>query len=286
MQGKSKLKLLYIKDYLEAFSDEDNPVSAEEMIEMLREKGIECERKSIYSDIENLRRYGLEIFRVRAPKNGYFIGQGNFQTAELRILTDAVQAAEFITPQKTRELTEKIKTLCSAGRAKKLDSQMYIDGRAKCRNEQIYYNIDVLSRAIESGRQVSFIYSKRVVNGESAEIIREEKELTISPYAMLWSNDRYYLVGNNPKYDNLMHVRIDRMRHVEMTQSASRHFSEVSPYRNFLIQPITFPSCFICSAVKRRKLSLFAEAKRLKAYSTASARRRKLQNAAVRANSF
>ena len=50
---------------------------------------------------------------------------------------------------------------------------------------------------------------------------------------MIWSNDHYYLIGNNPKYDNLMHTRIDRMKKVEITDVKARHFSEVSQYKNY-----------------------------------------------------
>ena len=109
--GATKLKLLYIKDYLERFSDEQNPVGAEELLEMLEEKGIHCERKAVYSDVQTLRNADLEIFRVKAPKNGYYLATRTFELPELRLLIDAVQAANFITPKKSKELIEKIGTL-------------------------------------------------------------------------------------------------------------------------------------------------------------------------------
>ena len=77
-KGQTKLKLLYIKDYLEKYSDENHPVSAEALQTMLENKGIECERKSIYSDIQTLRDYGMEIFRVRVPENGYYLASREF----------------------------------------------------------------------------------------------------------------------------------------------------------------------------------------------------------------
>ncbi len=232
-RGETKLKLLYIKDYLERYSDEDTPVSPDELLLMLREKGIVCERKSIYSDVQTLRDYGFEILRVRAPKNGYCLITRTFEEPELRLLLDAVQAASFITPKKTKELVDKITTLCSVQRAALLKEQISVEHRVKCSNEEIYVNIDVIHRAIRQGKQISFLYQKRQLDDETRGVRMEEKQFTVSPYALIWSNDHYYLISNHAKYNNLMHTRIDRMRKVEMCKTDARRFDEVSPYRSF-----------------------------------------------------
>ncbi len=232
-KGYTKLKLLYILDYLQKNSDEEHPVGAEEIIEMLKEKGIECERKSIYSDVQSLKEYGLDVITVRYPKTGYCICTRDFELPELRLLIDAVQAANFITAKKTKELIKKIGTLCSASQAKTLEKQVYIEKRHKRKNEEIYYNIDIINRAIGSGKQIKFIYGKRKLDENGTEVITEEKELCVSPYALIWSNDHYYMVANNQKYDNLMHTRIDRMKKVEIVSTNARSFSEVSPYSKF-----------------------------------------------------
>ena len=58
----------------------------------------------------------------------------------------------------------------------------------------------------------------------------QEKKMTVNPYALIWANDHYYLVGNYSKYDNLIHLRVDRLKSVEVTDKIARHFSTVSPY--------------------------------------------------------
>lgn len=229
-KGYTKLKLLLIKQYLEKYSDEENLVKAEELMAMLEEKGISCERKSIYADIAALKEYGVDI---STEKRGYRILNRDFELPELRLLMDAVQAANFISAKKSKELIGKICTLCSLGQAKILEKQVYIENRNKCTNEEIYYNIDLVNKAIIRKRKISFTYIKRVIDEEAKEIVREEKELTVSPYALIWSNDHYYLISNNAKYDNLMHTRIDRMKKVEIIDETARDFSEVSPYRSF-----------------------------------------------------
>lgn len=229
-KGYTKLKLLYIKQYLEKHSDEDNMVKAEELMEMLADKGILCERKSIYADISALKSYGVDI---STEKRGYRILGRDFELPELRLLMDAVQAADFISAKKSKELINKIGTLCSENQAAILERQVYIENRNKCTNEEIYYNIDLVNKAILQKKKISFTYIKRKLNENKKEIVREEKAFTVSPYALIWSNDHYYLVSNNSKYDNLMHTRIDRMKKVKITDEPSRDFSEVSPYRSF-----------------------------------------------------
>ena len=54
--------------------------------------------------------------------------------------------------------------------------------------------------------------------------------MTINPYALAWEDDCYYILGNHIKYDNLIHLRLDRMSKVEILKQKSRHFSEVSEY--------------------------------------------------------
>ncbi|MBR5437517.1 MAG: WYL domain-containing protein [Clostridia bacterium] len=232
-KGYTKLKLLYIKDYLEKNSDEEHPVSVEILMDMLDEKGITCERKSVYSDVKALKEYGVDIATVKKPFNGYAVLSRDFELPEIRLLIDAVQAADFISPKKTRELIDKMGSLCSAFQSKSLHKQVYIDNRVKCANEEIYYNIDVVSRAIQQRKKINFIYYKRKLNDGEKVIISDEKEFTVSPYALIWSNDHYYLVSNNEKYDNLMHTRIDRMKKVHITEEKARDFSEVSEYKNY-----------------------------------------------------
>ena len=230
-KSNQKLKLLYILDNLLKNSDENNPIDAEEIILDLQEKGIEAERKSVYKDIAVLQQFGYDILKTRTPKCGFFIASRDFEVAEVRLLCDAIQAAGFISQKKTKQLLEKIYSLVSVAQAKTIENQVYVDNRPKCANENIYYNIDKLDRAIQNSRQVKIIYRKRKISERNiAEF--EEKTHYISPYALIWSNDHYYLVGNNRNYSNIMITRIDRIKDVEILENTPAiNFSDVSPYR-------------------------------------------------------
>ena len=230
---KSKLKLLYIVDILKKKTDENHYLAATEICDELSQLDIPAERKSIYNDIDILREYGFDIIHTGSKnRGGYFLGAREFELAELRLLSDAVQAANFISQKKTTQLVQKIESFASEKQAKILHSQVYVDNRPKCKNEEIYYTISLLDEAISAKVKVNFTYTKRRIT-EEFKTAKEEKSFTVSPYALIWSDDHYYLVCNNEKYDNLMHLRIDKIKHLEKTSLPARHFSEVSDYKNY-----------------------------------------------------
>lgn len=228
-----KLKLLFVLDMLVRESDENNPVDIEQILLYLKNHGIVCERKSVYNDISILKEFGYDILHTKTPKNGYFLASRDFEEAEIRLLYDAVQAANFISPKKSAQLCEKILKLLSASQAKEIKGQVYVENRTKSTNEAIYYNVDKLNRAILRGRKVSLVYRRRKITDQSA-VEFEEKNHILSPYGMIWKDDHYYLVGNNVKYDNIMVLRVDRIRALEILETEPvRPFSEVSPYKTY-----------------------------------------------------
>ena len=233
MAGKpdAKLKTLYVKQILESDSDEEHILNANDIASLLWARhGIECERKSIYKDIEVLEDFGMDIVKTVSPKKGYFLASRAFEPVEIRLLSDAVQAADFITKKKTQEMLKKIEGLVSVHQANVLKKQVYIDRRIKSRNESVFYTIDSLDKAIRENKKVSFVYTKRKLDEKFA-ARKERRSFRVSPYGLIWTNDRYYLVCNNEKYDNLMNVRVDRISKVELLGEPARGISEVSGYK-------------------------------------------------------
>ncbi|MBQ8227649.1 MAG: WYL domain-containing transcriptional regulator [Clostridia bacterium] len=227
-----KIRILFLQDIFVRRSDENNAFSAEDLCDILLEDyNIKVERKAIYGDIEALKEYGLDIVNVRTPKRGYYLKGRKFEMAEVRLLTDAVLAAKFISPQKTKSLVYKIGSLASEGQEEKLRKQVYVNSTVKCDNEELYEVISTLHKAIERKVQVQFDYSKRVLQKRYVRKT-ESKTFIVNPYALIWSNDHYYLVCNNPKYSNLMHVRLDRISNIHITGIKCRHFSAVSKYKD------------------------------------------------------
>ena len=79
-----KLKLLYIKKMLEEKTDENHVISTQQIIDELAKYDIKAERKSIYSDIDMLIRYGMDIVLRKERPTGYYLASRDFELPELK----------------------------------------------------------------------------------------------------------------------------------------------------------------------------------------------------------
>lgn len=224
------LRLLFLRDIFYRQTDENHAFSAVDLVDMLSEYGIDCERKTIYRDIDALKEYGMDIVNVRTPIRGYYLRNRDFDIAEVRLLIDAVQAAKFISTKNTKSMIYKIGGLVSEYQEEELREQIYVDSSFKSDKEDLYEIIKTLDNAIKSNVQVEINYAKRKLVKRYLKI-SEGKSFIVNPYSLLWSNDHYYLICNNDKYSNLMHLRLDRIISVKTTARPSKHFSKVSQYK-------------------------------------------------------
>ena len=205
--GNQKLKLLYLLRYLELSSDEEHPVRVADMLTELGRHGISAERKSIYSDIEALRTFGLDIVQ---SGGGYWLASRRFELPELKLLVDSVQASRFITRRKSSELISKLESFASTGQARQLQRQVYVLNRVKTMNESIYYNVDGIHAAIAGDKQISFRYFDYAC--DRAKVYRRGGEAyVVSPYALSWAEDNYYLLAYDGVNRDLRHYRVDKM---------------------------------------------------------------------------
>ncbi len=225
-----KVKLLHLIDILQTQTDEEHPLNAGELCAKLAERNVTAERKAIYDDLEQLTDFGYDIIKTRSPRAGFFLGARDLELPEIYLLADAVRSASFITPKKTRELIGKLDGMLSVHQARQREKNIYFDPKGKCDNEELFRLIDAISMAISAGKKIRFQYTVRSLS-ETRQITKRTREMIISPYAMTWKDDHYYVIGNYEKYDNLLHLRIDRMRKAEVTDEPVRPFSEVSEYR-------------------------------------------------------
>lgn len=231
-KSNQKLKTLYVLDILKKYSDEEHPLNASDLIKHLEERGIFAERKSVYDDIAALEYYGADIIKTDTPKVGWFIGEKEFETPEIFLLCDAVRSAKFISVKKTRELINKLNSMLSVYQTDRRNKGVFFSLSEKSGNEEIYYNIDKINLAISENRQIKIKYFQRKFDNNRT-VSGVSKEMVINPYALCWQDDHYYLIGNYEKYDNLIHLRLDRIRSAEVLATKSRHFSEVSEYKDF-----------------------------------------------------
>lgn len=229
----TKLKILYLMKVLNEKTDEDHPMNVTQIIKELKRYGVQAEKKSIYSGIKVLEEFGLDICKASNTNQGYFIGSRGYDTAELRVLVDAIQAAHFLTAKKTKDLVDKLCTITSEGIAASLKNQIFITDRFKSENELIYYLIDKIHRAINAKKKITFKYFDYDI--EKNKIFRKEgNNYTVSPFALVWKGDNYYVIGNSNSHTDISHYRVDRMENVEVTEERSIDFSMLNDYKNYL----------------------------------------------------
>jgi predicted DNA-binding transcriptional regulator YafY len=224
---KQKLKLMYLARILREKTDEDHGLTMQELIQELGEYGINAERKSIYDDIEALQLLGLDVDKkTEAGRTDYFLASRDFELAELKLLVDAVQSSRFITKKKTEALIRKIEGLASTHQAKQLARQVHVEGRVKNMNQSIYYSVDDIHAAISRNRQISFQYVKWNVKMKR-EPQHDGKIYRVSPWALMWDDENYYLVAFDSESQEIRHYRVDRMtglRRLDALREGAEHF--------------------------------------------------------------
>jgi len=208
-----KLRQLYLMKILMEQSDEEHPLSVKDLIDQLRLYDISAERKSLYADIERLVEYGINVEKQKTHTVGYFVGDRQFELAELKLMVDAVQSSRFISAKKSAGLIKKIAALSSIHQAKQLNRHVYVDGQPKTINENVLYNVDAIHAAINDNKKISFKYYD--YNAKKRRVYRKDGELYMqTPVALCWKDDSYYLIAYSAKHDGFAHYRVDRMSDV------------------------------------------------------------------------
>lgn len=208
-------KLLVLLDILRQETDEEHPLSVPALLEQLEQRGVTAERKSVYDGLHTLQDQGYDVVLQRGK--GYYLGEREFQLAELKLLVDAVQASKFITVGKSRELIEKLSRGASRYQARSLQRQVIVTGKARSVNERIYYTIDAIYEAIARNRQITFRYFDYDQHREKR-YRRGGERYAVSPFALLRDNDNYYLVAYNAGAERLRHYRTDKMDGIALAE--------------------------------------------------------------------
>ncbi len=213
-QEGQKSKLLALLRIFEQQTDENHLLNVPQLVQLLEQQGILCERKSVYSDIEALNALGYDIQLRRGRNGGYWIASRTFDLAELKLLVDAVQSSRTISKSTSDKLISKLEGLTSRYEGSQLQRQVYVDGRSKSTNRTLPYTVDALFSAINAGKMVQFHYKKRGY-----------PELrTISPWQMAWENGCYYLIAYQDEKEpfGIRNYRVDRMAGVTVLDEPRR----------------------------------------------------------------
>ena len=215
--SKQKLKLYYLSRIMLEKTDDDHSLTMPEIQKCLEAYGVTADRKSIYDDMDALQVLGID---VNGSKEGrsyvYKVNKKQFDIAELKLLVDAIQSSKFITEKKSNELIKKITGFASDFEAEQLKRQVVVQGRIKTMNESIYYIVDDIHYAISHNRKIRFEYYKWNLRKEMEK--RKDKVYEVSPWALMWDDENYYLVAYDPEENIIKHYRVDKMRNIDVSR--------------------------------------------------------------------
>ncbi|MBR1553332.1 MAG: WYL domain-containing protein [Schwartzia sp.] len=215
-RNATKARILFLQRYLYDHTDDENVVTTNDIIAILKEHGFQANRHTVQNDIAVLNDSGFDIITTKgAHSNSYHFGVRTFELPELKMLVDAVASAQFISATKSTSLISKLATLTSRNLAPRLTSKIYTAKRTKTTRNSIFQIMDRISRAIDEKKKITFQYFEYSPTKKKA--LRHDGEWYInSPYALVWNEDRYYLVGYSDKWQKVVTFRIDRMKMPEI----------------------------------------------------------------------
>lgn len=213
-----KIKLLKILELLRQNTDENHPLSTNQIVAELACMGIPCDRRTASQDIATLNDLGYEIMSTMIKHDKcYYVEDRSFSVPELKILIDAVHASNFITEKKSEDLITKISTLAGSHRGEVLKHNMVCFNTRKHSNEKILYSIDTLEEAILTQRKVIFLYFDLNENGERV-YRRDGHHYVVEPIALVFNEDNYYLTCYSSRHDSTSNYRVDRMDGVNIIE--------------------------------------------------------------------
>jgi len=209
-----KIKLLKLIEMLRQESDPDHPLRTVVICKKLTKMGISCDRRTLSKDIGLLRDFGYEIgSKMIGHEKGYYVDNRGFSVPELKIMIDAIQAATFVTKDKTEDLVNRIAAMGGTRKVDIINSNIVCFNTRKHSNEGIYDNVEVLEEALQAKKKASFYYFDRDEKGNRI-YRKNKKRYEVEPMALIFHEDNYYLMCFSSKYDGITTYRVDRMEGV------------------------------------------------------------------------
>lgn len=213
--SNQKLKLSMLCKIMQEETDDDHSLTLQQIIKKLEAYDITAERKSLYDDFkcmdENL---DVEVIKEQIGRETFYhVGSRQFELAEIKLLIDAIQSSKFISQNKSKELIKKMKGFVSKYQADKLQRQVYVNDRVKTMNESTYYAVDDLHTAIAENKKVTFKYCSWTVE-KKLEPRKDGELYKVSPWALTWADENYYLVAYDSEVGKVKHYRVDKMIHL------------------------------------------------------------------------
>lgn len=210
--------ILYILNVLKKYSDEDHQLSAAEIGRKVKEiYDVEIDPRTIRRNI-NLLKEKLEYDISTREENGkgYYINRDpdtDFEPGEIRAIIDNFSYANYIVPSIAKEIIKKCKNMQTVYENDKLKDYQIYANNSKTENAEVIKNIEDISDSIYNNNKIKFEYWKyEITNKLEKQIVSTP---TVSPYAIVYNKQEFYLIGIKDGKDEFYHYRLDRIKNIK-----------------------------------------------------------------------
>lgn len=234
--------VLYILNVLKRYSDEEHMMSVAELQRKIKEiYDVDIDPRTIRRNI-NLLKYKLNYDISTRDENGkgYYINRDpdtDFEPGEIRAIIDNFSYANYIVPSIARDIIKKCKNIQNVYQNEKLkDYQIYAND-SKTENVEVIKNIEDITNSIYSNNKIKFEYWKYTITNKLEKIIVSTP--IVSPYAIVYSKQQFYLIGIKEGQHNFFNYRLDRMKNVNILKdkiSIKKKKSEIKDFAESSIE--------------------------------------------------
>lgn len=213
--------IIFLEHYLLDHADEDHPITTDDLIDALAEKGYSANRNTIHSDIEALKAEGIQVAGVRIGNaKGYYVRNRPFRISELKALIDSVSSSQFVPERNSNVIIRRLAEMAPEMYRKDLIATAFCADRIKTDSPVAFVALDAINKAIKQYKKISFQYVDYLPTKE--EILRHnKKKYMVSPYALLWNDGRYYVPSYDPEKQKIVSYRVDRLRNVALVNETA-----------------------------------------------------------------
>ena len=245
-----RVKPYLVLQYLLKYSDENHPVTADDIVSYLDEDcGISAERRSVYRDIEEINRIlwmlenettiqeatevmendedDMEKIIIRDKSNrGFYVQQRHYDLNDIRLLAECVYSAKFIAQSQAERLVNVVSEFVSDHQAKTIRHDALLTDRVKTNNKSVLNTLSIINDAMSlkldgkkhEPEKISFKYLYYTIDDlDKPRERRKGERYVVSPYRLLINDGNYYLFGFDEKYQKMLTYRVDRMADIRFT---------------------------------------------------------------------
>ena len=152
------------------------------------------------------------IYTVFESKQAVLVAVADRYAADLNSMQEELEADVSL------NVVQKLEKLCCKTDAEMLSRYVFIVNRPKTENETVYYNVDYIHTAIYENKQIKFHYAEWTVKKE-LKFKKNGAFYVVSPWALTWDDENYYLVAYDAAAGIIKHYRVDKMRDTEIMEA-------------------------------------------------------------------